>query len=220
MERYSNLEQEPGLDNIGGVEACWYTPASNLMAGRFPAQGPLAIEELDLVSGAMWYQLVSVRGSVKLEQKPKDYGRHGTGFAPRLSGALARHTSELAAGLETMEGGRFVALYRDLNGQVQLVGTPDQPLSWQDSYSAGSETQRNGYDWTLSGEALRRARPFLGSWAVSERGLETGGGVVIGPGGGDGSVQLRTAGGQLLATVPAGKSIILKSGFKLSYTIV
>ena len=212
---YRNLAQASGEDNLGGLEALWYTPASNLVA--FPAQGSLTIDQLQLLPGTVWYQLVSVRGSVKLEQKPKSYGRHGSGFSPRLSGALARHSAELAASLETMEGGRFVALYRDLNGQVQLVGTPEQPLEWQDSYSAGSESQRNGFDWSLSGETLRRARPYLGTWEVSERGLESG---LVLSGSGDGSVQLRTAGGRLLATVPAGKSIILKSGFKLSYTIV
>lgn len=211
---YRNIEQESD-DNIGGVEALWYTPAGNLL--NFPAQGALTIDQLALVAGTVWYQLVSVRGSVKLEQKTKDYGRHGAGFSSQLSGALARHTPQLAAALEKLEGGRFVVLYRDLNGQVQLVGTPDQPLEWRDSYSAGSESQRNGFDWTLSGEALRRARPYLGTWQVSQHGLESG--IVLSPGG-DGTVVLRTAGGTVLATVPAGKTIVLKSGFKLSYQIL
>ncbi|SHL87297.1 hypothetical protein [Hymenobacter psychrotolerans] len=214
MERYANLAQERG-ENLGGLEAAWYTPVSNLL--HFPSRGPLAIDQLQLRPGAFWYQLVSVRGSVKLADNAKPFGRHGEGRTHKLTGALARHTPALAAGLETMEGGRFVALVRDLNGAVQLVGTPECPLQWQDSYASGSETQRNGYDWTLAGDALRRCRPYLGSWEVSAHGLETG--VVLQPGAG-GTVQLRTAGGQLLATVPAGKSIVLRSGFKLSYQIV
>ncbi|MCA8830544.1 hypothetical protein [Hymenobacter pini] len=213
---FVNLRQEPGIENLGGVEALWYTPARNLVG--FPQFGPLAIEQLQLLPGAVWYQLVSVRGSVRFTQAPKDYGRHGSGFSPKLQGSLARHTPGLAAGLELVAGGRYVALYRDLNGEVQLVGTPEHPLEWRDSYSAGSETQRNGFDWTLSGEALRRARPYLGTWQVAEWGQESAP-IVVQPGVG-GSVQLRTAGGQLLATVPAGRSIILKSGFKLSYQII
>ncbi|WBO86263.1 hypothetical protein [Hymenobacter yonginensis] len=213
--RYSNLRPEPGLDNLGGVEALWYTPARNLVG--FPHRGPLTIAQLELAPGAVWYQLVSVRGSVRFTQPGKDYGRHGSGFSPKLQGELARHSPELAAGLETMEGGRFVALYRDLNGQVQLVGTPEHPLQWRESYSSGSQTQRNGYEWSLSGEALRRARPYTGTWQVAEYGQQSG--VVLVPGAG-GTVQLRTAAGQLLATVPAGKTIVLRSGFKLSYQIL
>lgn len=209
---YQPLRQAPA-DNLGGVEALWYTPADNLL--HFPYLGPLPIGQLQLVAGAVWYQLVAVRGSVKLEQKSKEFGRHGAAYTQKLVGELARHTPALAAGLETMEGGRFVALYRDHNGQVQLVGTPEEPLEWRDSYTTGSQSQRNGFDWSLSSDTLRRARPYLGSWPVHEDG------VIEQPanGGGDGTVELRTAGGRLLARVPAGRSIVLKSGFKLSYSI-
>ena len=64
---------------------------------------------------------------------------------------------------------------------------------------------------------MRRARPYLGSWQVAGGTQENT--VVLQPGAG-GTVQLRTQDGRLLATVPAGKSIVLKSGFKLSYLIV
>lgn len=215
---YVNLAQAPD-DNLGGLQAIWYTPAASILG--FPSRGPLAIEQLALRPGCFWYQLVSVRDSVKLTDSPKAMGRHGQAHVHKLVGALARHTPGLAAGLETMEGGRFVALVRDQNGAVQLVGSPECPLQWQDTFSSGSETQRNGYDWVLQGEALRRCRPYRGSWQVSSRGLDEG--VVLqppGPGtGAEGSVELRTAGGRLLAVVPAGRSIVLNSGFKLGWRI-
>ncbi|MBC6698891.1 hypothetical protein [Hymenobacter sp. BT190] len=211
-----NLEKEQGLDNLGGVEACWYTPASSFRS--WPLAGELPLAQLDLVPGAVWYQLVSTRGTVSYEQPRKPLGRHGELFGQKLKGVLPRHTAALAAGLETMEGGRFVALYRDLNGQVQLVGTPTEPLTFQDVYSAGSQTARNNYDWQLLGQTVRRARPYTGTWTVSGRGLE-GGGLVLQPGAG-GSVELRSAEGRLLATVPAGRTVVLRSGFQLSYQII
>jgi hypothetical protein len=210
-----NLEREEGLDNLGGLEAVWYTPASNFLS--WPHVGELTLATLDLVEGAVWYQLVSTRGTLSYEQPPKPMGRHGDLFAQKLKGVLARHTAALAAGIETMEGGRFVALYRDLNGQVQLVGTPTEPLTWTDTYSAGSQTARNNYDWQLLGETVRRARPYIGTWRVSARGLDSG--VDFTPGTG-GSVEVRSAGGRLLATIPAGKTLVLRSGFALSYAIV
>ena len=132
------LEREQGLDNLGGLEAVWYTPVRNFRS--WPAVGELTMTRLDLVEGATWYQLVSTRGTLGYEQTPKTVGRHGELYAQKLKGTLARHTAGLAAGLETMQGGRFVALYRDLNGEVQLVGTPTEPLEWKDTYSAGAET--------------------------------------------------------------------------------
>ena len=202
-----------GEDNLGGLAAVWYTPVSNFRS--WPALGELRVATLELVDGAAWYQLLSSRGSLSYEQKPRPIARQGVVQAQKLAGAIPRHQAALAAGLEPLPAGRYVALYRDYNGQVQLVGTPDQPLELSSSYSAGSESRRNGYDWTLTGDTLRPARPYLGAWVVSERGLELGqlqGGV-------GGSVELRTAGGQLLAIVPAGKSIVLKSGFRLGYQI-
>lgn len=206
-----NVAQIPD-DNIGGIEALWYARAADLV--DFPAYGALVIDQLQLQPDARWYQLVSTRGTVRYKQTPKDLGRHGTSQTQKLTGVLARHTPELATGLEALEGQQLVVLYRDLNGQVQLVGTPEQPLVWTDTYDSGQDpNQRNNYDWLLAGETPRRARPYLGTWQVSELGLQLGAGA-------DGTVELRTASGRLLARVPAGKSVVLRSGFKLDYQIV
>jgi hypothetical protein len=211
-----NIAQEQGIDNTGGIEAAWYALASDLLDFPDPDVGPLPIGQLNLRPGATWYQLVSIRDTVRYKQTPKDLGRHGKSYTQKLTGTLARHTTELAAGLESLDGQELVLLYRDRNGQVQLVGTPEQPLVWDDAYDSGeTPVQRNNYDWTLTGETPRRARPYLGTWQVGSVGL--GGLLSAGAGG---TVVLRTASGKILATVPAGKSIVLKSGFKLGYQIV
>lgn len=202
-------------DNLGGIEALWYALASDLVS--FPDRGALVIDQLTLAAGATWYQLVSTRGTVRYKQTEKDLARHGTSYTQKLTGVLPRHSAELAQGLEALAGQPLVVLYRDLNGEVQLVGTPEQPLAWAEAYDSGDQTNRNNYDWTLSGETPRRARPYLGTWQVSGLGLQSS--VQLGTGAG-GSVVLRTADGRILAIVPAGKSIVLKSGFKLSYQIV
>ena len=209
-----NIAQEPGVDNLSGIEAAWYTYAADLV--DFPAEGPLAIAQLNLRAGATWYQLVSIRDTVRYKQAPKDLQRHGESYTQKLTGTLARHTAELAQALEALEGQELVLLYRDRNGQVQLVGTPTEPLTWGDAYDTGeSYQQRNNYDWTLSTETARRARPYLGTWQVGSVGL----GSLLGVGSG-GSIILRTASGQVLAIVPAGKSIVLGSSFQLNYQIV
>jgi hypothetical protein len=211
-----NVAQVPD-DNLSGILAMWYTRASDLL--NYPEHGPLAItENLVLRPGCSWYQLVSTRRTVRYKQTGKDLGRHGESYTQSLSGTLARHTAELATGLEALDGQELIALYRDLNGQVQLVGTPEQPLAWKDVYDTGADSgQRNNYDWTLSGETPRRARPYLGSWEVSGVGLEQGVLLNQGPGG---KVQIRDRAGNLMATVDAGHTVVVRSGFRVAFTII
>lgn len=211
-----NIVQAPA-DNIGGIEALWYARVSDLL--HYDPLGDLPIDQLELRPGACWYQLVSTRGSVRYRQTPKELGRHGESFTQKLVGTVSRHSAELAAGLEALERQELVVLYRDLNGQVQLVGTPEQPLKWTDAYDSGEvyQSQRNNYDWSLLGETPRRARPYLGTWTVSGVGL--GGSVTLG-GGTGGVVYLRDLAGNLMATVPAGKTIVLRSGFRVAFSII
>ena len=211
-----NVVQVPA-DNLGGIEALWYARAADLL--DFDDLGELPIAQLELKPDAYWFQLVSTRGTVRYKQTPKDLGRHGESYAQKLVGTVSRHSAELAAGLEALEGQELVALYRDHNGQVQLVGTPEQPLKWTDTYDSGEiyQNQRNNYDWVLEGETPRRARPYLGTWQVSGRGLA--GGVELGSGAG-GVVYLRDRAGNLLATVPAGKTILVRSGFRVAFSII
>ena len=210
-----NIEQTPA-DNLSGVQAMWYTRAADIL--NFPALGPLAItQNLQLREGAFWYQLVSVRRTVRYKQTPKTLGRHGDIYTQSLVGTLARHTAPLAAGLEALEGQELVAIYRDQNGAVQLVGTPEQPLTWKDAYDSGlDQSTRNNYDWTLSGETPRRSRPYLGSWLVSEVGME--GGLELG--GQGGTIEIRDARGRVMATVDAGRTVVLRSGFRVDFTII
>jgi hypothetical protein len=210
-----NVRQVPA-DNLGGIEALWYARTADLL--DFDDLGELPIAQLTLRPDAYWFQLVSTRGTVRYKQTPKPLGRHGESYAQKLVGTVPRHTAELAAGLEALEGQELVALYRDHNGQVQLVGTPEQPLKWTDTYDSGQDaTTRNNYDWVLEGETPRRARPYLGTWQVSGVGLS--GGVQLGTGAG-GVVYLRDRAGNLLATVPAGKTIIVRSGFRVAFSII
>jgi hypothetical protein len=167
--------------------------------------------------GATWYQLVATRGTLRFGQAGKE-DRHGPYFQPTLKGVLAKATATLAAGLEALDSRRFLLLYRDQNGLVWLVGTPDAPLTFTDKYDSGSPTERNGYDFQFGGtDTERRARPYLGTWEVSGVGLETG--LQLGTGTG-GQIEIRDRAGNLMATVAAGRTVVVRSGFRVAFTIV
>jgi hypothetical protein len=202
-------------DNTGGVEALWYVDVADVLSAPDPDVA-LITESVVLHPDCHWYQLVATRTTLGFTQAGKQ-DRHGPYWQPLLKGVLAKATAELAQGLEALDDRRVLVIYRDNNGLVWLVGTPDEPLKFSDKYDAGTTTARNNYDFTFSGETTRRARPYQGLWQVSGLGLESG--VQLGAGA-SGTVELRTAGGQLLAIVPAGKTVVLKSGFKLGYAIV
>ncbi|MCA8830166.1 hypothetical protein [Hymenobacter pini] len=209
-----NLEQVAG-DNLGGIETCWYVPVEQVLQVPTP-DDPILFDDIELRAGANWYQLSAVLDSIRYSQ-PGKKDRHGEYFQPKLTGVLAKNTSGLAAGLEAMQGHLYMVLYRDLSGQVWLVGDVDEPLTWSEVVTTGSATQRNEATFTFAADTTRRARAYFGTWQVSEYGLHQPVGMQQGQGG---TIELRTQGGQLLATVPAGKRIILKSGFKLSYQII
>lgn len=202
------------VDNTGGVEALWYVDVADVLSVPDP-DAPLLTSDVLLRPGASWYQIVATRTTLGFTQTGKT-DRHGPYWQPQLKGVLAKATATVAAGLEALDGRRFLLLYRDNNGITWLVGTLDEPLAFSDKYDAGSTTARNNYDFVFSGETARRARPYAGSWVVSGVGLESG--VQLGAGGG--LVQVRDAAGNLMATVAAGKTLVIRSGFRVDFTII
>lgn len=201
------------VDNVGGVEALWYADVADVL--RIPDGDAAALaDDVLLRPGATWYQLLATRGTLRYSQAGKN-DRHGDFWQPLLKGALAKASPTVAAGLEALDGRRFVLLYRDQNGYTWLVGTKDSPLQFTEKFDSGTPTERNGYDFQFAGETDRRARPYLGTWEVSGVGLQTG--LVLGSAGG--RVEIRDAAGNLMATVAAGRTVVVRSGFRVAFTI-
>jgi hypothetical protein len=201
-------------DNLGGIDAAWYCDVADVVYCPDPATARIT-ENVVLRPGACWYQLLATRGTLRYTQPGKE-DRQGTIWQAKLVAALARQTAGLAGGLEAVDGRRLLLLYRDHNGLVQLVGTPDCPLTWLDKYDSGDNSTRNGYDVTISGELTRRARPYGGTWLVSGVGLESG---VTQQQGAGGTVRVVDRRGNVLAVVPAGQSMVVRSAFKVSFVI-
>ena len=74
---------------------------------------PLLTGDIVLRPGAVWYQLVATRTTLGFTQDGKS-ARPGSYFQAKLKGVLAKAT--VAAGLEALDGRRFLLLYRDHNG--------------------------------------------------------------------------------------------------------
>lgn len=213
-----NLTATPSADNIGGLQAFWLLDTSAVLSWPGPLS-PLTLTSLSLRPYSVLYRVDAVRGTLRLTQDPKPTGRHGTQHQQRLRGTLARHTDALATGLEALAGRRLMALTRDQNGLMVVVGSPDEPLTWTDKFDSGSApSDRNNYDFSLEGVTERRARPFLGQFQVADGQLVTA--VTIVYSGAAGATEVVDLQGNTILTVPAGAKLQLSSAFQLNYALI
>ncbi len=216
-----NLTADPDADNLGGLEAFWLLDVADLLS--WPSElSPLTLLALHLRPTTVLYRIDAIRGTLRYTQDPKQIGRHGDGWQQRVRGTIARHTDALAAALEALHGRRLIALTRDQNGLMVVVGAPDEPLSWQDKFDTGtSPADRNNYDFTLEAVTSRRARPFLGSFQVASGQLITAiTTITITEPGGGSSAQVVDLQGNVITTIPAGKKLLLDSSFQLNYALI
>ena len=196
---------------LAGLAAVFFAPVAALP--RLPdldADGLQLLGDLVLTLGTDWAQLqgTSYTPALDVEAAPT---AHGPGYEHELAGFFAGDQAAVAAQFRKMQGRRFVLLYRDYAGVVRLVGDPRGGLEFSYKLSTGTKPgERKGYAWRFKGRTAGPALFYTGTMPAA----------ADGPGpAGTGSVTLETAGGQVLARVPAGGRIILKSGFKLSYEI-
>ena len=197
---------------LAGLQAVFFAPVAALVQMPDTDAGGLALlGDLALAAGTAWAQL---HGTIYTPALDVDAAAtvHGAGYDHELSGFFAGDAPAVAAQFLAMQGRRFVLLYRDYDGNVRLVG--DQRGGLEFSYKLGSGSrpgERKGYKWSFRGRTAGPALFYSGTMPTGLAGDN--------PNGAGGSVKLYTAGGRLLAVVAAGRSIYLKSDFKLSYEI-
>lgn len=209
-----NLDQRI-LENFGGVETCWYVPVAEVL--RVPdSEAPVLLDDVILKPGATWYQMLATRSTLRFDQPGKS-DRHGPYFQPKLVGTLAKYSADLVTGLEAMDGHQFLLLHRDANGEVWLTGSLDEPLDWSETTTTGTDSaNRNGTTYTFAADTTRRARAYRGRWTVSEYGVQSGAQLQ----GNGGTIEIRDRRGRLMATVAAGQTVVVKSGFRVAFDIL
>lgn len=200
---------------LAGLRAVFFTAAAGLHTIPDTDEAGLALlGDLVLDTGAQWAQL---HGTIYTPALDVDalVTVHGPGYDHELSGFFAGDAPAVAAQFLAMQGRRFVLLYRDYEGLTRLVGDQRGGLEFSYKLTTGTKPgERKGYKWTFKGRTASPARFYTGTMPA-----EMGPPPEAPTGAGGGTVELWTAGGRLLATVPAGSRIVLKSGFKLSYEI-
>jgi hypothetical protein len=196
---------------MAGLQALYFVPVAAVLAmPDLDEDGIALLGDVQLVPGASWSELqgtiytpsLDVAGAITV---------HGPGYDHELTGLYGGDQPAAAGQFQRMQGKRFIVLYRDYDGLVRVIGSPRGGLEFSHKQALGTTPgQRKGYTWSFKG---RTATPALFYGGILPTGLAPAPGVATG-----GTVLLY-AGTRLLAIVPAGKRIVLKSGFKLKYEI-
>jgi hypothetical protein len=206
----STIEPLEGA-KLAGLAAVFFAPVAALASVPDTDEGGLALlGDVALATGTSWAQLHGTIYTPALDVEAAATV-HGPGYDHELSGYYGGDAPEVAAQFLAMQGRRFVLLYRDFDGLTRLVGDQRGGLEFSYKLATGSKPgERKAYKWTFKG---RTASPALFYTGLMPGLLPAAAPV------GAGSVELSTAGGRLLATVPAGYRIVLSSSFQVSYTI-
>lgn len=205
---------QPVGDNLGGVQEIYLLPQAALL--RNPVRsGPRIVGDLPLKPDAVWYPLRAVLDTAGFDEAFVQDRQQGL-YAGKLAGTVAEDTPELAAALLLYRNVRLLVLYRDRNEQLKLAG--DATSWYQLSYTLQTQTggaSRNGYGLELTGNTLRPALFYGGTYLLPTGSLPTGPPVA----GTSGVVEVFDRRGRLLRTVPAGHRLIITSAFRVALDI-
>ncbi|WP_266206260.1 hypothetical protein [Pontibacter kalidii] len=191
----------------------YYTLAANL-PDEILVEGVTIVSDLQLAEGTLFNFFEATQFSPELDE-PSDDDVHGHFYNNNFSGFVAGHTPELAEAMLMLKGKRVVVLYQDMDGQLKLIGDKEHPLVFECKYSSGNQPgQRKGYRFSFKGKSRNPAYFYSGPFNVAEEGTIAPPVVVGGE-----AVRMVDTRGNLIASIPAGKTIIIRSGFKLTYQI-
>ncbi|QHL87428.1 hypothetical protein GU926_08255 [Nibribacter ruber] len=204
-------------DNMGGVEAVFYTAHSNIDWDQFPdTDGLRLIGDIVLKEGATWGMLVFTRDSAGFNLVPKQDQR-GIYYNHDLKGSFPKDTPELAQLLYKIMRGRYVVLHRDFNGYLKFSGHRDFSLGFEYKYASGdSPSRNNAYAAGFKAESIFPAFFYSGNFEVTDLG-EANPPV---PGSGSGEPIKVMFNGEVVKIVQPGETLSIESEFTLEFKIL
>ncbi|MFC6999576.1 hypothetical protein [Rufibacter roseus] len=198
-------------DNIGGLEAVFYTASSNVVWDRFPERDGLRLQgDILLKPGTTWGMVTFTRDTPGFNMVPKR-DRRGIIYTHDLKGSIPKDTPDLAELLYELQRGRYVVLHRDSNGYLKFSGSRDFTFRFEYKHDSGENpTSRNSYTAGFKSESLHPPFFYSGNFAVTD----------IGEGNGQsGSIRVMFN-GELVKIVQPGETLNIESEFSLEFKIL
>jgi hypothetical protein len=201
-----SLSQAPNQGLVGFV-AAYYLPQEDLLAEPVVMGGAITVD-LVLATGAGWRALPYTPNTLKLDEQAKDT-RDGVQYQVRVTAQRPQPDPGVLAVLASLDKRKLLLLLVEANGGRRLIGTREEYVQLLASTEGQHPGTRAGVDLRLEGEASRRAPYYMGGAPV------LGGGPVVAPPSTGGYVVIQDAKGKLMAKVPAGTVVTIKSGFRV-----
>lgn len=204
------INQEPNLD-LAGFLQLYYLPVEDLLADPVVMNGAI-VGDLALRPGATWLELKLTQQTLKVAEVPKT-DRHGTYYQVKVTGQRPQPTADVLGGFEALDPRPLVVLVRQANGQLRMLGTREAYLRLQAGTEGGGVAARAGLDVQLTGETPERGPYYAGVVPIP------GGTAIIPIEAQVGSVRVLNFKGELMAIVPAGRDLVISSGFRVALSI-
>lgn len=201
-----NQAPNPGL--VGYV-AAYYLPQADLAADPVLASPGLVAADLQLLAGAGWRPLPYTLHTLKFEETPK-LERGSTTYQLRVTAQRPQPSPQVLAALAGLDRRPLLLLLVEASGGRRLLGSTEEYVLLSTTGEGQGPASKSGVELRLEGSATRRAPYYVGAVPV----LGTGAGPVAATG----SVRVVDRKGRLMATVPAGTTIIIASGFRVALT--
>ncbi|WP_022821890.1 hypothetical protein [Hymenobacter norwichensis] len=199
---------------VVGYAALYFLPVESLLADPL-SDGSRITGNLALAPGAGWYELKVTQNTIKFDETPKQT-RGVTTYTTKVAATRAQNGDEGAA-LLALEGRRCLVMLREHSGRLRLVGSRESFLVFRSGSEASNPGARAGLDFQFSNELTRPAVYYAGAMPVMGGSTISGAAPVAGAPAG--FVQVLNYKGELIATVPAGKQLVLTSGFHITLRV-
>lgn len=208
-----NINRYDG-DNNGGLVKFYFTAAEHVVRIPEPVAGKITTD-IEMAPGTTWYAFYATRGSLQYRE-PGQADRAGTRYRMELKGYIAKDTPELSAALADLAPPRkFVLLYRDQNGFLKLVGSPEYYLTFERELDTGTDpSNRNGFAFSFKGDNIAPAAFYEGAFTVHEVG------EIAPPPPPEQVVIIRRGDGQEVARLLPGQTFEIISGFSWGFRII
>jgi hypothetical protein len=210
VEPLLSLHQAP-LTSVVGYTALYYHWADGLQP--WAVAGGLVVGDLVSQAGFQWQQLPLTPNTLKLTETPKD-SRHGATYQVKLQGERPQAAAHVLDAVATLERRPVVALVRQADGQLRLVGTLEAPLRLLPGSQGAHPGTRAGLDLVFSTLTDALAPFYAGP-------LTVGGEDVSAPpaAGSGGYVRVLDGRGRLRMMVQVGHDLVVEGPFRTELSI-
>lgn len=197
-------QAQPPLAGLVGYAALYYIWADGLQP--FAVAAGRVVGELTPKPGFHFQALPLSQATLKLTETPKE-SRHGETYQVKLQGERPQPAANVLDAVATMGRRPVVCVLRQHDGQLRVVGSPDEALQLRTTGQGQHPGTRAGLDLLFTGLTTRLAPYYTGPLLVA--GQSVAAPLTVG------AFRVLDSQGNVRLVVPAGYDLIVRGPFRV-----